>query len=79
MVDLSVTKSDSVDPVIAGRGLVYTVEVTNTSEVNATNVVIRDTLPERVLLRDVGAPRGTSFDRDVGLWRIPLLVGRGTL
>ena len=79
VVGLSVTKSDSVDPVIAGRGLVYTVEVSNTSDVNATNVLIRDTLPERVSLREVGAPKGTSYDRDLGLWKIPLLVGRGKL
>ena len=47
--DLSITKSDNVDPVIAGNQLTYTVTVTNNDVTNtATNVVVTDTLPAGV-------------------------------
>jgi len=42
--DLSITKSDSPDPVIAGTTLVYTVTVENAGPSDAQNVVVTDTL-----------------------------------
>jgi uncharacterized repeat protein (TIGR01451 family) len=48
--DVSVTKVDTPDPVVAGGTLTYTIAVKNVSEVNATNVVMTDVLPD-----------GTSF------------------
>src|SRR5205823_1003658 len=43
--DLSVTKSDSPDPVIAGDNLTYTVIVTNNGPYPATSVILTDNLP----------------------------------
>lgn len=48
--DLSVTKTDSPDPVVAGNPLTYTIEVLNSGPSTATDVAITDTLPD-----------GTSF------------------
>lgn len=44
-VDLTVTKTDSADPVQAGGQLTYTIVVTNTGPSSATGVVLTDTLP----------------------------------
>ena len=43
--DLSITKSDSADPVLAGTDLTYTLSVTNAGPSDATNVVVSDPLP----------------------------------
>ena len=43
--DLSVTKSDSPDPVIAGTNVTYTVTVNNAGPSDAQNVTVTDTLP----------------------------------
>ena len=46
--DLSITKSDSPDPVNAGATLTYTIIVSNAGPANAENVVVTDTLPTGV-------------------------------
>ncbi len=46
--DLSVTKSDAPDPVVAGTPLTYTVNVANAGPLDATNVVVTDVLPPQV-------------------------------
>jgi uncharacterized repeat protein (TIGR01451 family) len=43
--DLSITKSDSPDPVVAGTDLTYTVTVTNGGPSTADDVVVTDPLP----------------------------------
>ena len=43
--DLSITKTDSPDPVIRGNNLTYTIRVTNNGTNDATNVVVTDNLP----------------------------------
>ncbi|MEM7584672.1 MAG: DUF11 domain-containing protein [Acidobacteriota bacterium] len=48
--DLSISKTDSVDPVVAGENLTYTVTVNNAGPSDATNVVVTDTLPAGVTL-----------------------------
>ncbi len=45
IADLSITKTDSPDPVNAGSNLTYTITVTNNGPAMATNVSISDTLP----------------------------------
>src|SRR5205823_3459104 len=43
--DLSITKSDSPDPVLAGNDLTYTIQVTNAGPSFARNVSISDAVP----------------------------------
>ena len=57
-VDLSVTKADDVDPVIAGNDLTYTIRVRNLTTTaspagDATNVILTDSLPGGVTLPPV--------------------------
>ncbi len=47
---LAISKTDSVDPVVAGNELTYTVRVDNTGSASADNVVVTDTLPAEVTL-----------------------------
>lgn len=49
-IDLSVSKSDSDDPIAAGGTLVYTVTVTNSGATAAPDVVVTDLLPAEVAL-----------------------------
>ena len=46
--NLSITKSDSIDPVTAGNSLTYTIAVSNAGPSDAANVVVTDTLPSGV-------------------------------
>jgi uncharacterized repeat protein (TIGR01451 family) len=47
--DLTVTKSDSKDPVSTGESFDYQIEVTNNGPTDATSVVLNDTLPTGVV------------------------------
>lgn len=55
--DVSITKSDSPDPAIAGGQLFYTMTATNNGPDAATNVTITDVLPSQVkfITDDLGA------------------------
>ena len=46
--DLSITKSDSIDPATAGNSLTYTITVSNAGPSDAANIVVTDTLPSGV-------------------------------
>lgn len=48
--DLSITKTDSIDPVIAGNNLTYTITVSNAGPSDTVNVIVTDTLPSGVAL-----------------------------
>ena len=48
--DLSITKADDVDPIVAGNTLTYTIQVNNAGPDLADNVVVTDTLPAGVTL-----------------------------
>ncbi|MEM7532832.1 MAG: DUF11 domain-containing protein, partial [Chloroflexota bacterium] len=60
--DLSIEKTDNVDPADAGDSLFYTIVYNNNGPSDATNVVIEETLPLGVLLNEI-----ISQDPDIGL------------
>jgi uncharacterized repeat protein (TIGR01451 family) len=60
--DLSIEKSDSPDPVVAGEELVYTIEVENDGPHIALDVQVTDTLPAEVTyLSDTGGCDATAL------------------
>jgi uncharacterized repeat protein (TIGR01451 family) len=58
-IDLAIAKDDSVDPVSAGRTVLYTITATNTSSVKATGVVVTDTVPAGLEILSVRANQGS--------------------
>ena len=58
-VDLSIVKSDSADPVSAGRNVVYTITVRNNGTGKATGVVVTDTIPGGLAVISVRANQGS--------------------
>ena len=58
VADLSITKSDSPDPVFVGQNLIYSLFVLNSGPDPATNVVVVDTLPANVDLVSVSPDQG---------------------
>ena len=77
--DLSVTKTDSADPVADIGSFTYTVTVTNNGPVDATGVTVVDTLPTEVTFDATGSTRrlhrgagrnGHLCDRRVGVGSI---------
>lgn len=63
--DLSLTKSDSPDPTIAGTDLTYTLTVTNNGPSTAVNVVVEDDLPAGVSIVSVSGSGGASCNAGV--------------
>jgi uncharacterized repeat protein (TIGR01451 family) len=59
--DLSITKSDSPDPVIAGNNLTYTINATNNGPSAALNMVITDPLPTGTVFISASAPGSSSL------------------
>ena len=47
VADLSITKSNNVDPVAAGSNVTYTITVTNNGSSSSTDVVVTDPLPSQ--------------------------------
>jgi len=60
VADLSVTKSDDPDPVIAGNTLTYTLGVHNSGPSTAVSVVASDVLPAEVTVVSVSGTGGAS-------------------
>ncbi|MEQ1860881.1 MAG: DUF4394 domain-containing protein [Chthoniobacteraceae bacterium] len=56
--DLSVTKSDSPDPVLAGNNITYTIQVKNDEQSAAQGVVLTDVLPVGTTFVSLTAPAG---------------------
>ena len=57
--NLSLSKVDDVDPVLAGEILNYTLEVTNNGPSTAMNVVVEDNLPAELEIISVSAEQGS--------------------
>ncbi len=60
--DLSVMKSDAVDPVVAGADLAYTIKVTNGGPDPAPNVTMVDALPSGLTFQSITPPAGWACD-----------------
>jgi uncharacterized repeat protein (TIGR01451 family) len=58
--DISITKTESVDPAIAGGSLSYTVQVTNNGPSDATGVTVTDVLPAGLTFTSTGSSVGCS-------------------
>jgi uncharacterized repeat protein (TIGR01451 family) len=61
-IDLTITKSDSPDPVRLGENLSYTITVENNGPNDATNVMLIDTLPEEVDYISVSSTKGSCSE-----------------
>ena len=64
--DLSVTKSDSPDPVASGGNITYSIVVTNNGPGSATNVTLTDQLPAGTTFVSCVASLGSCSGPDVG-------------
>lgn len=76
-VDISVSKTDSADPVVAGSGsgnLAYVVTARNNGPSQASGVTIEDafltSLPVGFTLDSVTGSNGTTFNSTTGIWTI---------
>lgn len=65
--NLSITKSDSSDPVIAGDTVTYTLTIDNNGPDAASNVVITDTLPTGLTLAGISSSTGTTCEELSGV------------
>ena len=70
--DLSVTKTDSPDPVIAGNNLTYTITVTNAGPMDAVNASMTEATPANTTFVSFTAPAGWSVTT-------PAVGGTGTI
>ena len=73
-VDIGVTKTSNLDELFLGENVVWTIVVTNHGTVNATNVTMKDLLPEGLTYISSIATVG-SYNPNAGNWNIGTLAG----
>lgn len=76
--DLSITKTDSPDPVVAGTDLTFTITITNNGPSAATNVVASDLLPATLSLVSVSGSGGATCNAGIP-GSVPTSCAFGTL
>jgi uncharacterized repeat protein (TIGR01451 family) len=64
--DLSLTQTDSPDPVLAGQALTYQIAVANAGPSAATDVLVLDELPQGVTFMSATASQGAGCDQSAG-------------
>jgi uncharacterized repeat protein (TIGR01451 family) len=69
--DLSITKTDSPDPVIAGKPLTYTITVLNSGPSDARNVTVTDLIPASINSVEYSSDNGSSWNA----WTSPYTYG----
>ena len=77
--DLSLTKTDSPDPVAAKRALTYTLTVVNNGPSQATEVVLTDTLPADAVFGSATSSQGSCVRNGSGRRNGVLTCGLGIL
>ena len=77
--DLTIVKTDSPDPVVAGEQLTYTITVTNNGPSMANGVVVRDVLPAQLTNVSVSSPGNTCDAGVPGNALLPLVCNLGNL
>jgi uncharacterized repeat protein (TIGR01451 family) len=75
--DLSVTKTDSPDPVLAGETLTYQIAVSNAGPSGATGVLVLDELPQEVAFVSATASQGSGCSASDG--RVACTLGSLTV
>jgi uncharacterized repeat protein (TIGR01451 family) len=75
LAGLTLTKTDSPDPVIAGNNLTYTLTVANGGPSTALDVVVTDTLPAGTTLVSAVGGTGTTACAEVALGIVSCEVG----
>jgi uncharacterized repeat protein (TIGR01451 family) len=73
--DLSITKTDSPDPVIAGQLLTYTIVVTNNGPSTAEDVVVTDDLPAQTTYQSGVDGNGQTICTEVQTDRVVCQLG----
>ncbi len=66
-VDLTISKSDAIDPIATSGTQVYTVLVNNIGTQDASNIRVRDTLPSGTIFRDVVSDHGFTCSHAGGV------------
>lgn len=67
VADLSITKTDSMDPVLVGSTFSWTLNVTNNGPSNGINVVVSDSLPSGVTLQSINSAGWDSCSGTVNI------------
>jgi len=74
--NLTISKTDTPDPVVAGNNITYTLAYSNTGGADATGVVIRDTVPTNTTF--VSATAGGSFGGGIVTWTLGTVIAGGS-